>query len=115
VFISQLNFAKYERAGKFGYGMVPPGKVQVPGFCSSDLYQEVIAKGAQGLGITAPIENLHLIVSNGLIRDVPFPSGKPWTLGNYTEELGGVQARGSIFMVFDPEEVKEVKEFEEQV
>jgi len=53
MFISQLNFAKYERAGKFGYEIVPPGKVQVPQFYSYDLHQEVIAKGAQGLGITA--------------------------------------------------------------
>lgn len=96
--------------------MVPPGKVQVPGFCNSDLHHEVIAKGAKGLGITASISNLALIVSNGLVRDVPLPSGKPWTLGNYTEEFGGVQARGKrtfgIFMVFDSDEEEA---FEEQV
>ena len=96
--------------------MVPPGKVQVPGFCNSDVYHEVVAKGAKGLGITASISNLALIVSNGLVRDVPLPSGKPWTLGNYTEEFGGVQARGKrtfgIFMAFDSDE-EEV--FEEQV
>ena len=93
--------------------MVPPGKVQVPGFCNSDLYHEVVAKG---LGITVPIKNLSLIVSNGLIRDMPLPSGKPWTLGNYTEEFGGVQARGKrtfgIFMLFDSDEGEA---FEEQV
>ena len=39
---------------------------------------------------------------------MPLPSGKPWTLGNYTEEFGGVQARGKrtfgIFMLFDSDE-----------
>ena len=65
IFFLQLNFAKYKRSGKFGYKMVPPGKMQVPGFCNSDLYQDVIAKGAKGLGITVCSENLSLIVSNG--------------------------------------------------
>lgn len=98
---------------------MPPGKVQVPGFCNSDRYQDVVAKGAKGLGITAPTEKLSLIISNGLIRDVPLPSGKPWTLGSYIEEFGGVQARGKrtfgIFMVFDPEEIEAIEAFEKQV
>lgn len=98
--------------------MVPPGKVQIPGFCNSDVYQEVVAKGAKGLGITAPMESLSLIVSNGLVRDVSLPSGKPWTLGNYTQEFGGVQARGKrtfgIFMQMQGDAEK-VKAFEEQV
>ena len=83
MFLLQLNFAKYKRSGKFGYKMVPPGKVQVPGFCNSDLYQDVITKGAKGLGIIVSNENLSLIVSNGLIRDTPLPSGKahgPWVV-----------------------------------
>ena len=50
--IMQLNFAKYERSGWFGYKMVPPGKIQVLGFTSSNIYQEVITKGAHGLGLT---------------------------------------------------------------
>ena len=74
--------------------MVPPGKVQVPGFSNDDQYLEVVAKGAKGLGLTASPERLSLIVSNGLIRDAPLPSGLPWTLGNYVNEFGGVQARG---------------------
>ena len=76
----QLNFAKYKQSGKFGYKMIPPGKVQVPGFCNSDLYQDVIANGAKGLRISVSNENLSLIVSNGLIRDAPLPSGNLWTL-----------------------------------
>ena len=119
MFFLQLNFAKYKRSGKFGYKMVPPGKVQVPGFCNLDLYQDVIVKGAKGLGITAPSENLSLIVSNGLIRNTPLPSGKPWTLGGYIEEFGGVQARGKrtfgIFMAFEDQEVESLEEFEKQV
>ena len=101
----QLNFAKYERSGRFGYKMVPPGKVQVPGFASIDTYQEVVTKGAHGLGLTTSSERLFLIVSNGLIRDSPLPSGLPWTLGNYVNEFGGVQARGKrtfgIYMPYD--------------
>ena len=96
--------------------MVSPGNVLVPGFCNSDLYHEVIAKGAKGLGIIASSKNMCLIVSNELVSDVPLPSGKPWTLGNYTEEFGGVQARGKqtfgIFMVFDSDDDEA---FEEQV
>ena len=85
--------------------MIPPGKVQVPGFSNDDQYLEVVAKGAKGLGITISPDRLSLIVSNGLIRDAPLPSGVPWTLGNYVKEFGGVQARGKrtfgIFMPYD--------------
>jgi len=95
----QLNFAKYERSGRFGYKMVPPGKIQVPGFTSSDTYQEAITKGAHGLGLTTSSERLLLIVSNGLIRDSPLPSGLPWTLGNYVNEFGGVQAFTCLMML----------------
>ena len=99
----QLNFAKYERSGRFAYKIVPPGKVQVPGFSNDNQYLEVVAKGAKGLGLTASPERLSLIVSNGLIRDAPLPSGFPWTLGNYVNEFGGVQARGKrTFGIYMP-------------
>ena len=60
--------------------MVPPGKVQVPGFCNSDLYQDVITKGAKGLGITVSNENLSLIVSNGLTRHFQVVRHGPWVV-----------------------------------
>ena len=105
VYLIQLNFAKYERSGQFSYRMIPPGKVQVPGFSNNDQYLEVVAKGAKGLGIATSPDRLSLIVSNGLIRDAPLPSGVPWILGNYVKEFGGVQARGKrtfgIFMPYD--------------
>ena len=105
IIFMQLNFAMYERSGRFGYKMVPPGKIQVPGFSNGDTYREVLAKGAHGLGLTTSPERLSLIVSNGLIRDAPLPSGCPWTLGNYVSEFGGVQARGKrtfgIYMPYD--------------
>ena len=50
MYLLQLNFAKYERSGRFSE-MIPPGKVQVPGFSNDDQYLEVVAKGAKGLGI----------------------------------------------------------------
>ena len=65
----------------------------------------MLGKGVHGLGLTTSPERLSLIVSNGLIRDAPLPSGLPWTLGNYIHEFGGVQARGKqtfgIYMPYD--------------
>ena len=90
--------------------MMPPGRIQVPGFCDSDSYMEVISKGAKGLGIDSDPLQLSLIVSNGLVRNVSLPNGQPWTLGNYTIEFGGVQTRGKRtfgICVSDTEEVEE--------
>ena len=74
--------------------MVPPGKVQIPGSTDKDTHKEVIMKGAKGLGIDSPVHQLSLLISNYLVKDVSLPSGKSWTLGNYTAEFGGPQARG---------------------
>ena len=41
--------------------MIPPGKVQVPGFLNADIHKEVIIKGANGLGIEASPERLSLM------------------------------------------------------
>ena len=60
--------------------MLPPGKVQVPGFSNEDTYKDVLMKGAKGLGISARCDNISLLVSNGLVRDAPLPSGQSWTL-----------------------------------
>ena len=107
--ILQLNFAKYEKAGRFSYRMLPPGKVQVPGFSNEDTYKDVLMKGAKGLGISARCDNISLLVSNGLVRDAPLPSGQSWTLGNYIAEFGGVQSRVKrtfgILMLIDEEEM----------
>ena len=96
------------RAGRFSYKMVPPGRVQIPGFSNDDTYKRVICKGAKGLEITNSPENLLLLVSNGLVKDAPLPSGKAWTLGNYISEFGGIQARGKrtfgIFVPIDAED-----------
>ena len=119
VYLIQLNFAKYERSGRFSYKMIPPGKVQVPGFSNNNQYLEVVAKGAKGLGITTSPDRLSLIVSNGLICDAPLPSGAPWTLGNYVKEIGGVQARGKrtfgIFMPYDVADKEAALSADEQV
>ena len=83
--------------------MVPSGKVQIPGFTGKDTHKEVIIKGANGFGIDRSIHQLSLLISNCLVKDVPLPSGKPWTLGNYTAEFGGPQARGKrTFGIFVP-------------
>ena len=73
----QLNFAKYRRGGQYSYKMLEPGRVQIPGFTDSDVYADVVAKGAKGLGIEDPTDNLRLIVSSGLVMDSPLSSG-PW-------------------------------------
>ena len=99
----QLSFAGYKRAGKFGYKILAPGKVQVPGFTEADTHQQVTMKGAKGLGIDRPIDQLSLLISSSLVKDTPLPSNKPWTLGNYTQEFGGSQARGKrTFGIYVP-------------
>ena len=91
--------------------MVPPGKVQIPGFTDKDTHKEVIMKGAKGLGIDSPIHQLSLLISNCLVKDVPLPSGKSWTLGNYTAEFGGPQARGKrTFGIFVPFTKRDVED-----
>jgi len=86
--------------------MVPPGRVQIPGFTDSDSHQDVVAKGAQALGINNPLHELSLL---SLVKDDDLPSGKPWTLGNYTAEFGVPQARGKqVFGIFVPFEEDDV-------
>ena len=81
--------------------MVPPDRIQVPGFEESDDHFTVISKAAKGLGLDAPSHYLSLVISNSLVRDRELPSWKPWTLGNYTEEFGGPQARAKrIFRIY---------------
>jgi len=54
-----------------------------------------------------------VLVSNCLVRDAPLASGKPWTLGNYTMEFGGVQVRGRCtFGIYIPMDVDEEEEFD---
>ena len=57
--------------------MVPPGKVQIPGFENNDGYFQVVSKTAKGLGLeAAPHHRLALIISNSLVKDKQLPSGK---------------------------------------
>lgn len=85
--------------------MVPPGRIQIPGFEDSDTYLDVISKAAKGLGLDIPNHRLSLVISNSLVKDKHLPSGKPWTLGNYTGEFGGSQSRAKrTFGVFVSEE-----------
>ena len=72
------------------------------------MYGDVVIKGAKGLDIKAEPEDLFLIVSNGLVVDTPLRCNKPWTLGNYVEEIGGVSVRGKkIFGISIPIDVEE--------
>ena len=73
--------------------MMAPGKIQVPGFCSDDDYNDVVRKGAKGLSITHPPDRLQFLVSNGLVTNGPLQDGKLCILGNFIEELVGVQVK----------------------
>ena len=88
--------------------MMPPGKVQISGFCDTDNYTDVITKGAKGLHISANPESLKLLVSGGLVSNCPLQDGKEWTLGQYTIEIGGVQIRSKkIFGIYNPPYIPE--------
>ncbi len=113
--ILQLNFAKYRRAGRFAFKMMPPGKVQVAGFSNADTHLDVINKGARGLGVDASPRSLSLLISSGLVLDNPLASGEQWTLGGYMEEFGGPQVRGKrTFGVVVPPDEEEQEEDEDQ-
>ena len=86
--------------------MVPPGRIQIPGFEDNDSYLQVVSKAARGLGLEdIPNHHLSLVISNSLVKDKQLPSGKPWTLGNYTREFGGLQARAKrTFGIYVSEE-----------
>ena len=94
------------RAGRFGYQMMPPGRIQTSGFSDADTYCDVIKKGAKGLNITSQPETLSLVVSNGLVTNAPLRDGREWTLGNYTLEIGGVSTRSKkTFGIYSPPKV----------
>lgn len=46
--------------------MVPPGRIQVPGFEESDNHFTVISKAAKSLGLH---HYLSFVISNSLVRD----------------------------------------------
>ena len=72
--------------------MMPPGKIQVPEFCCDDNYNDAVRKRAKGSSIIHPPDKRQFIVSNGLVTNGLLQDGKPWTLRNFIEELGGAQA-----------------------
>ena len=81
----QLNFCRYRRAGF--------SCVIIPGFRDDDTYDEVVEKGARGLGLKN-LENLQFVVSGGVVNDAPLDGGEKWTLGGYVEGIGGQAVRG---------------------
>ena len=68
--------------------MVPPGRIQVPGFEESDNHFTVISKAAKSLGLH---HYLSFVISNSLVRDRELQVGNlgHWAI-NY---IGGPQAR----------------------
>ena len=56
--------------------MVPPDKIQIPGFTDSDSHEDVITKGFKGLGIATPPKQCSLLVSSSLVKNSVLPSGK---------------------------------------
>ena len=84
----QLNFARF-RCQLKGFKKTTPN-TQVIGFTEDDSHQDVIRKGAQGLGINCDLSLLSLICSNGLVPDNNIEE-RPWTS---IEHHGGNQNRG---------------------
>ena len=106
----QLNFCRYRRAG-FSYVRTTTN-VQIPGFKDEDTYDEVVERGARGLGITN-LENLQFVVSGGVVKDTPCENGEEWTLGGYVEGIGGQNVRGKkTFGLFVPNSDEEGEEEE---
>ena len=66
--------------------------IQVVGFSDIDTYDEVLEKGAKGLGVKCDKSLLALICSNGSIPNAPIDD-LPWTLGEYIKYNGGTQNR----------------------
>ena len=69
--------------------------------------------GARGLGISSSTDRLSLLVSSSLVRDTLLPTGLPWTLGGYTNEFDGVQARGKrTFGIYLPPDLEDEEDKE---
>ena len=82
--------------------------MQISGFTDDNTYQEVVAQVARGLTIKADPVDLHLVVSGGLVMDDTLQDGKPWTLGGYVQEIGGVSVRcKKTFGIYIPLDVEE--------
>ena len=106
----QLNFCRYRRAG-FSYVRTTTN-VQIPGFRDEDSYDEVVERGARGLGLKN-LENLQFVVSGGVVKNTPSESGEEWTLGGYIEGIGGQNVRGKkTFGLFVPDSDDEGEEEE---
>ena len=89
-FYFQLNFAKFRQQLK---GLrKTTANIQVVGFTDADTYQEVLDKGAKGLGIKCEKSLLALVCSNGIVPNAPIHD-MPWTLGEYVKYNGGTQNR----------------------
>ncbi len=84
----------------FPFECLPPGKVQIPGFADDDSHVDVIEKAAKGLGINECTQSLSLMMSSGLVKNMPLSNGKAWTLGNFVEDFGGAQAKKRLESVF---------------
>ena len=82
--------------------------MQISGFTNDNTYQQVVAQGARGMTINADPADLHLVVSGGLVMDATLQDGRPWTLGGYVQEIGGVSARSKkTFGIYIPLDVEE--------
>ena len=86
--------------------------MQIPGFKDEDTYDEVVERGARGLGIKN-LENLQFVVSGVVVKNTPYENGEGWTLGGYVEGMGGQNVRGKkTFGLFIPDSDEEEEEEE---
>ena len=65
---------------------------QVVGFTDTDTHQDVIERGARGLGIKYDFKQLALLCSGDLVPNF-LSEDIPWTLGEYIRLNGGTSNR----------------------
>ena len=58
---------------------------------SNDTYQVVVKKAAQAWCDKSDEKSCSLIISNGRILDAPLQNDRPWSLGGFFAEIGGMQ------------------------
>ena len=66
--------------------------MQVVGFTDKDSHNDVLKKGANGLGLKCNLDLLQLLCSGGIVLNSPIGDNL-WTLGEYIKQHGGNQNR----------------------
>ena len=90
LYIMQLTVCRMEKC-KNGRFKRCSDNIKIPGFTSNDTYQVVLKKAAQAWCHESDEKSCSLIISNGRILDAPLQNDRPWSLGGFFAEIGGMQ------------------------